>query len=149
MALSRLQFSMSDLSPARMSRRIPRRLLCLLRRSLPSRYHLSLPFLLWIPGLHHHRQAKLSTFARTVPPLPSTKPLHQGNSDVRTLHPRLRHNCLMDPLLLPFLAPLLTPLRRLLSLPTIEATVSSPSPYSIFPQLFLVSLLLVHILLPP
>ena len=109
---------MSDHSPARMSRRIPRRMPCLLRRSLLSRYHLCLPFLLWTLGLHHLRQAKLSTFARTVPPLRST---YQSNSDVRTTHPRLRHSCLMDPFLL-FLAPLLT-----------HPPTSPSSPYSVTP----------------
>ena len=42
-------------SPARMSRWIPRRMLCFLRRFLLSRYHLSLLFLLWNPGLHRFR----------------------------------------------------------------------------------------------
>ena len=53
-------------------------------------------------------------FRRTVPLLPSTYTLLQSNSDVRTPHPRLRHICLMDPSLPLFLAPLLTPFRRLL-----------------------------------
>ena len=109
-----------------MSRRIPRRMQCLLRRSLLRRYHICLPFLLWIPGVQHLRQAKLSTFARTVPPIPSTYPLLHSNSDVRTPRPRLRRICLMDPSLPLFLAPLLTPLRRLPLLHTASPRLSPP-----------------------
>ena len=69
-------------------------------------------------------------FRTDSPPLPPTEPLHQGNSDFRTLHSRLRHNCLMDPLFLPVLAPLLTSLRRL------------PLPHAASPRLSLVCKLL-------
>ena len=53
-------------------------------------------------------------FREDSPSPPFNVSLASKQSDVRTPHPRLRHNCLMDPLLLLFLAPLLTPLRRLL-----------------------------------
>ena len=159
-----------------MSRRIPRRMPCLLRRSSLSRYHLCLPFLLWIPGVQHLRQAKLSTFAKTVPPLPSTFPLLQSNSDVRTPHPRLRRICLMDPPLPLFLAPpccmresrlpvdVLTyePWTSLgvtprdsfspgFSIPTPEPWFPPPLPLPLtaFPQLFLMFLPLTHIRLLP
>ena len=81
-----------------MSRWIPRRMLCLLRRFfLLSRYHLSLLFLLWIPELHRFPLSQALDFHTDSSTLLPTEPLQQGNSDFRTLLPRLRHNCLVNP----------------------------------------------------
>ena len=119
MAPSRPQIWMSDHSPARMSRKdskedaVPSALV--FTQTVPS---LS-PFSTVDSRVQQIRQAKLSTFARTVPPLPSTYPLLQSNLDVRTPRPRLRRICLMDPSLPLFLAP--------------PPSTSPSSPYSVTP----------------
>ena len=58
--LSRPQCWMPVPRRANLSRRIPKRMPCPLRRSLLSRYHLYLRVLLWISGVPHLRLARQS-----------------------------------------------------------------------------------------